>query len=144
MSSHFEMSCNRVKTFTLTSCVKKQKCPGNEVAAKICQFQCLANLVWKVSSLHSIGCVLFLNIANSTLKQNRVCFFRKVTDCRPNPKKEFLHGIFKDFPEKFDKFILYLKKVYLKELSVVAASAINKNLSKVWCDIIMFILIICK
>ena len=101
MSSHFEMSCNRVKTFTLTSCVKKQKCPGNLVAdlSKICQFQCLANLVWNVSSLHSIGRILFLNIANSTLKQNRVCFFRKVTDCRPNPKKEFLHGIFKDSPE---------------------------------------------
>ena len=53
-------------------------------------------------------------------------------------------GVFKDFPEKFNKFILYLKNVYLEELFVVAASAVNKKLSKVWSDIIMFMLIICK
>ena len=46
-------------------------------------------------------------------------------------KGNFFTGIFKDFPEKFNKFIWYFKKVYLAELFVVAAPAVNKKLSRV-------------
>ena len=71
MPVHFQLSCNHVKTSTLTAFVKKQKCPGNELATKICWFQYCTNLVWKVSSFIPQVAFCFLTLQKINKKECR-------------------------------------------------------------------------
>ena len=91
----------------------------------------LGELGLKSLPTHSIGALCFLILLVVLRNKIEFVFLGKLQTVGQTLKTNSFTGIFKDFATIFKKFIWYLKSVYLAELLVVAASAINKKLSKV-------------